>query len=248
MIQVLDRAMGILEFLGKTPGNTHPLSEIATALSLDKGTCTRILKTLASRGFVQQESPRGEYQIGYKMYHLIGKPVENSDLVKIARKDVEALGERLNETALLAVTHNDKRVVLLSTTPQRSLVVRTDIERNIYSVCAGRVILAHYTPPHLEKCINRLGLPSREEWPEIYRSDDPRKALVNHLTRIKQMGYDILDDGNGITGFAAPLFLGAHVVGSVGTYLPNSRLHDTGTILNALLECTREINRKLADS
>ena len=76
--------------------------------------------------------------------------MENSELVKIARKDIESLGALLNETALLAVTHNDKRVVLFSTTPQRSLVARTDIERNIYSVCAGRVILAHYMPAHLE--------------------------------------------------------------------------------------------------
>ena len=240
--------MAVLEFLGTTPEQARPLSEIANTLSLDKGTCTRILKSLASRGFVQQDAPRGGYQIGYKMYHILGKSVENSELVKIARKDIESLGALLNETALLAVTHNDKRVVLFSTTPQRSLVARTDIERNIYSVCAGRVILAHYMPAHLEKCLNRLGLPSKEEWPEIYQSDEPRKALVNHLIRIKQNGYDILDDGNGITGFAAPLFHAGHVVGCVGTYLPNSRLQNPDFILNALLHCTEEINRKLAEN
>ncbi len=245
MIQVLDRAMRIIELLGENPGRAYPLSEIATALSLDKGTCTRIVKSLSERGFVQQEAPRSGYQLGYKLYHITGHPVENAELTKIARRDVEGLGAALNETALLAVSRNDRRVVLYSTVPERSLVVRTSTDRPIYSVCAGRVILANYTPAHLEKCLIRLGLPSREEWPEIYLSDNPEQALVNALTQIKQKGYDILDDRHGIVGFAAPLFQDGHVVGSLGTYLPEARITDPQKILDTLLYYTKEINLKL---
>ena len=245
MIQVLDRAMRIIELLGENPGKTYPLSEIAQTINLDKGTCARIVKSLSEKGFVQQEAPRSGYQLGYKLYHITGHPVENAELTKIARRDVEGLGAALNETALLAVSRNDRRVVLYSTVPDRSLVVRTNTERPIYSVCAGRVILANYTPAHLEKCLIRLGLPSREEWPEIYLSDSPEQALVNALTRIKQKGYDILDDRHGIVGFAAPLFQGGHVVGSLGTYLPAARITDPQKILDTLLYYTKEINLKL---
>ena len=245
MIQVLDRAMRIIELLGENPGKTYPLSEIAQTVNLDKGTCARIVKSLSEKGFVQQEAPRSGYQLGYKLYHITGHPVENAELTKIARRDVEGLGAALNETALLAVSRNDRRVVLYSTVPDRSLVVRTNTERPIYSVCAGRVILANYTPAHLEKCLIRMGLPSREEWPEIYLSDSPEQALVNALTRIKQKGYDILDDRHGIVGFAAPLFQGGHVVGSLGTYLPAARITDPQKILDTLLYYTKEINLKL---
>ncbi len=247
MIQVLDRAMRIIELLGENPGRTYPLSEIAAVLSLDKGTCARIVKSLSAKGFVQQEAPRSGYQLGYKLYHITGHPVENAELTKIARRDVEGLGAALNETALLAVARNDRRVVLYSTVPDRSLVVRTNTERPIYSVCAGRVILANYTPAHLEKCIIRLGLPTRDEWPEIYLSASPEQALVNALTRIKQNGYDILDDRHGIIGFAAPLFQGGHVVGSIGTYLPVSRMTDRKKILDTLLYYSGEINLKLGN-
>ncbi len=240
--------MRIMELLGENPKAAYPLSEIASTLSLDKGTCARIVKTLAERGFVQQESPRSGYQMGYKLYHLTGQSVENSFLTKIARKDIEDLGRKLNETALLSVIRNDKRIVLYSTIPERTIVIRTNTERNLYAVCAGRVILANYTPSHLERCIIRLGLPDQDEWPEIYRSDHPEQELVNSLTRIKQNGYDILDDRHGIIGFAAPLFLNGHVVGSVGTYLPKDRLTDQQTILDALLACTKEINIKLKKS
>lgn len=246
MIQVLDRALCILEHLGNNPKKDFSISSIASSFSLDKGTCTRIMKTLLSKGFVQQDSPRGPYRLGYKFYHLIGHPVENEELTKIARKDIDALGRQFNETVLLAVVNNDKRVILYNTVPDQNLVIRTNMERNVYSVCAGRVIIAHYTPSHLEKLLIRLGLPSKEEWPEIYLSPHPEQALNNELARIKQNGYDILDDQHGITGFAAPLFKNGHVIGCVGIYLPNDRLTDKGKVLNALLLCSKAINMKLS--
>lgn len=245
MIQVLDRAIRVLVLLGENSGKILSLSEIADTLSLDRGTTSRILKSLAERGFVQQEAPRSGYQLGYRLYHITGHLVENSELTKIARKDVEALGAALNETALLAIARNDMRVVLYNTVPERSLVVRTKMEMPIFSVCAGRVILANYTPAHLEKCIIRLGLPDRDVWPEIYQSAHPRQELFNTLTEIKRRGYDVLDDGHGITGFAAPLFMDGHVKGSIGTYLPTERIKDEKTIIDAVMYYAGEINQKL---
>lgn len=246
MIQVLDRAMRILELLGEEPNRTFPLSEIADRVQLDKGTCSRIVKSLSERGFVHQEMPRSGYKLGYKLYHITGSSVNNDELTKIARKDIEDLGRELNETALLAAVHNDKRIVLYSTIPDRNIIVRAYTVSPLYSVCAGRVILAHYTPSHLEKCIIRLGLPTEEEWPEIYASESPEQELINALTRIKQNGYDILEDKNGLIGFAAPLFLNGHVAGSIGTFLPTNRLTDRKAILERLLFYAEEINRKLA--
>ncbi|MBO4571923.1 MAG: helix-turn-helix domain-containing protein [Bacteroidales bacterium] len=245
MIQVLDRALSILDYLGRNPQMEFALSTIASSLSLDKGTCTRIMKTLLEKGYVQQDYPRGKYRLGYKAYHLIGSPVENEELTKIARRDIDELGRRFNETALLAVVKNDRRVVLYSTVPDRNLVIRTKQEGGVYAFCAGRVIIANYTPSHLDKLLIRLGLPSEEEWPEIYRSGNPEQNLINALVQIKNNGYDILDDGNGITGFAAPIFRNGHVAGCVGLYLPNDRMIDRDRILSALLSCSRTIDRKL---
>lgn len=244
MIQVLEKTFRIVDLLGENPGKALPLSTIADTLSIDRGTCAHILKSLSAWGFVQQEAPRSGYQLGYKFYHITGHFVENEELTAIARKDVDALGAELNETAMLAITRNDMRVVLYHTIPNRSIVARTDMERSIYSACAGRVIMAYYTPAHLEKCLIRLGLPSPEEWPEVNISGDPRHELLNALTEIKQRGYDIQYDHE-ITGFAAPLFMGGHVKGSIGTYLPAERLKDKDKIINTILHYAGEINRKL---
>lgn len=244
MIQVLDKALRIMELLGKNPDRLVPMSEISETLSLDRGTCAHILKTLSARGFVQQEAPRSGYQLGYKLYHLTGHFVENTELTEIARKDVDTLGGELNETAMLAIARNGMRVVLYKTVPERSLLARTDMARSIYSACAGRVILANYPAAVLEKSLLQLGLPTREEWPEIYRSEQPEKELANTFVKIKQRGYDIQHDHE-VTGFAAPLFVSGKVVGSLGTYVPNNRIADEKIIVDALLHYADEINRKL---
>ena len=246
MIQVLERAMNILELLSLNPEKEVPLSEISSALSLDKGTCTNILKTLSSHGYVQQNAPRSGYKLGYKMYRITGRSVENEELTKIAREDVKRLGEMFNETSLLSVVRNDKRIVLYGTEPDRALVVRTADGRSVYSACTGRAIIANYSPSHLEKLVIRLGLPPADEWPEIYGSENPSGELMNLLTKIRTDGYASYLDKNGIVGFAAPIFKGGHVAGSVGIYLPESRMNDHELFRNAVLECAGRVNDKLS--
>lgn len=248
MILVIGKALNILELLARNTGKEFPLGEIADTLKMDHGTCANIIKTLASRGYVQQTGPRQGYKLGYMVYNLANSSVNNDDLTKIAREDVMALGNILNETAILSVIRNDKRVVLFSTEPNREVVVKTNIAKSIYSANTGRVILANYSPAHQEKFIIRNGIPTPNEWPEIYASDNPSGELMNQLASIRRNGYEIFIDQNDIEGFAAPLFANGHVVGSVGCYLPVYRAKDKNAILNSVLDCASRINRKISQT
>ena len=51
MIQVLNKAINILELLSSDATREFPLAEIASSLEMDKGTCANILKTLRLRGY-----------------------------------------------------------------------------------------------------------------------------------------------------------------------------------------------------
>ena len=237
--------MRIIELLGSAPQSQFSISDISNRLSLDKGTCTNIMKTLASQGFVQQDLPRGGYKIGYTLYHLTSGSVANDELTKIARDDVEKLCASLNETALLSVIRNDKRVVLYITTPDRDLLVRTRMNKSVYTANTGRVILANYTSDHLERFIIRNGIPTQKEWPELYEYNNPDKELRNQFSQIKMNGYSVQIDDNDIFGLAAPIFINGHVAGSVGTYLPLFRLTSRNAVLNAVLNTARSINGKI---
>ena len=86
---------------------------------------------------------------------------------------------------------------------------------------------------------------------EVYPGDMVKAYNCVHnsedeeIVSIDKNGYDILEDGHGIIGFAAPLFQKGHVVGCVGTYLPVIRMTDKNYILDELLQCVKEINQKL---
>ncbi|MBR2352571.1 MAG: helix-turn-helix domain-containing protein [Alistipes sp.] len=245
LIQSVIKAMSIIELLASNPQREYPLSEIADELELDHGTCANIIKTLASHGYVQQSAPRRGYKFGYMFYKLTGTAVVNEDLTKIAREDVASLGRVTNESAILSIIKNDKRIVLFHTTPDRELIVRTNIDKSVYSANTGRVILANYTPDHLEKFIIRNGLPAESEWPAIYEGDNPDLEFRRRLNKIRKEGYEIDFNSNGIVGLAAPLWRGGHVAGSVGVYLPSSRLANEQEILDLVLATAASINRKL---
>ena len=245
MIQSVVKAMNIVELLAQNPRQAMSLSEIASALGMDNSTCANILKTLASRGYVQQNGPRSGYQFGYMFYKLTNTAMENEELTKIAREDVENLGLTTNESAILSIIKNDKRIVLLYTTPERELFVKPNIDKSVYTANTGRVILAHYSPDHLEKFIIRNHIPTEKEWPLIYKSDDPELEFRRQLHKIRKVGYEIDADQNGIIGFAAPLWRRGHVAGSLGLYMPIARLTDKDAVIEQLLATAKSINEKL---
>lgn len=244
-IKVIEKALNILELLASEESREFPLGEIADTLNMDHGTCANIIKTLSARGYINHDGPRRGYKFGYMSYKLTDSAINNEELTKIARDEIDRLGETLNETAILSCIKNDKRIVLYNTIPDRELIVRTNIDKSIYSANTGRVILANYTSAHLEKCLIRLGLPAKEEWPEIHKSDTPQGELINRLAAIKVAGYEIHHDSNGIVGIAAPLFKAGHVIGSVGVYMPNTRYINEKAILTTVLDSAAVINRKI---
>ena len=245
MIQSILKAMNIIEYLALNPNREVPLREIADALEMDLSTCANIIKTLASRGYIQQSAPRCGYKFGYMFYKLTGTAMMHEELTKIARDDVQKLGDSTNESAILSIIKNDKRIVLFHTTPNRELIVRPNIDKSVYSANTGRVILANYTSDHLEKFIIRNNLPTQKEWPSLYKAESPDLEFRRRLHKIHKMGYEIDYDSSGIVGFAAPLWRKGHVAGSVGIYLPASRMDNEEKFLRMILDTAESINKKL---
>ena len=54
MIQVINRALDILELIAEEPEKQKSLSEISEKLDLNSGTCANIIKTLVSRNYINK--------------------------------------------------------------------------------------------------------------------------------------------------------------------------------------------------
>jgi len=245
MIKSLAKGLSILELLAKERKREISLGEIADSLGMDHGTCANIIKTLSTKGYVQQSAPRKGYSLGYMLYSLTESDVLNDDLTKTACEDITRLGQALNESAILSTIKNDKRVVLFQTMPDREIIARVSTGKAVYSANTGRVILANYSVREQEKFISRVGLPTHAEWAEVADSANPKGELMNLLAEIRQHGYSIQRDSNNIAGCSAPLFRGKDVAGSIGVYMPLSRLTDMNEVISAVLATADSINDKL---
>ena len=244
MIQVIEKAANILELLATDSMREFRLSEIASALNMDNGTCANIIKTLLLRGYVDQSAPRRGYKLGYMLYRLTDSHIYNEELTTRAREEVDELGEELNESVVLSVIKQDRRVVLYSTRPRQEVTVRTSREAPVYRTTTGRMLLSFYSSEELVRFVRRFGLPRSDEWRDV----PDFATLMDTLGRIREKGIHVDVNENHVVGLAVPIRKGIKVVASLGVYLPEFRFVGAfrETIVSHLLEKAKKINEKLA--
>lgn len=244
MIQVINRALSILELVGSDTGREFRLSEIADGLGLNHGTCANILKTLVQRNYIEQSAAKKGYKLGYMVYKLCDSDLYNEELVGMAKEPLDKLGERLNEAVILSVIKNDKRILLYEIASTQELQVRTTLESSAYRATTGRMILSYYSPKELDDFINRVGLPTDEEWPEVKSKED----MVRFLDVIRRNNIEITCNKNHVVGLATPVFKNNKVIASIGIYLPAARYDEVESkIIPPLLKkATDTINERIA--
>ena len=145
MIQVIHRALSILEVIASSPKEDLSLSEIADSLQLNHGTCANILKTLVNRNYVEQIGAKKGYKLGYMAYQLTNSYTYYAELKEIAKPLIEQLRDSINETVILSIIEGGKRILLYEAECTHEIQVRTTQESSVYKATTGRMILAHYS-------------------------------------------------------------------------------------------------------
>jgi len=204
MIQVIHRALDILELLGSQPGKIYPLGEIAQLLELHRATCSNILKTLAQRGYVERLPSRGGYRLGSLASPWQGLAAHDRELSILARPILQALSEELNETSLIGVIRGTRRVTLECAASDRDLQVRSRQVRDVYETASGRLLLAYLPTEQLSAFVDRVGLPTESVWPEVQSAGDLEKAFE----KIRRQELARSDSAEHIVGLAVPVWRG----------------------------------------
>ena len=125
MIQVIHRALDIMEIVAADPDKPKSLSDIANALGLNHGTCANIMKTLVTRKYLEQIGSKKGYILGSKAYTLTGNDAYRKDLIEASSPEMEKLTAATNENTLLAVLNGENRIVIHRISAEQELQVRT---------------------------------------------------------------------------------------------------------------------------
>ncbi|MGB3850575.1 MAG: IclR family transcriptional regulator [Tunicatimonas sp.] len=242
MIQVLHRAVDIIEFIANTPERAAGLAEIADYLNLNRGTCANILKTLIDRDFVEQNQ-RKEYQLGSQLYRLTQGSFYRTDLIEAAISVMEELTAEVNESTMLAVVRKNQRLAVCEVESNHDLHVKNRVEKEIYETATGRVLLAYFSDKEKEAFIRKKGLPSESIWPEATQ----KRQLLKALDKIRTEKMTMQVSPQHIVGFAAPLYEQDQVVAGLGVFLPVSRLTESHQqyIISLLKRASEVISQNL---
>ena len=243
MIQVIHRALDILELIARDRSRMYSLSEISSQLKLNNGTCANIIKTLVTRGYIEHEGRKTGYRLGSMSYLLTGNYSHKKELLSAAVEPINQLSTQLNESCILSIIQDDKRIVLYEIKSSHELQVINRKEKETYRTSTGRMILACMEEKEQQEFIQKFGLPSDEAWGGIEDEDD----LITELNKIRKKQLALQISKAQIVGLAVPIFKDDKVIASLGIYLPQSRyttsmqekilegLKKTGELINRIL-------------
>lgn len=243
MIQVVNRALDILEFIAKDPDEAKSLGDIATSLKLNAGTCANIIKTMVSRKYIEQSSKRKGYILGPNAYSLTGNEGYKKDLIEASKEEIQLLVEKFNENALLAVLDKDLRSVIYRINSDQELQAFTKSDKRAYHSSSGRLLISLLSEEELKKFVDKYGLPLEGEWEEVTDFE----SLSDQVKQIRSDGWTIQVSKNQIIGIAVPIYKGDKVVASLSMYLPVLRFNSANQkyIIDFIAGTGKRISKKL---
>ncbi len=243
MIQVLNRAFDIVEYIAADRSQPHTITAIAGALHLNQATCANIIKTLVIRGYLEQVSKKEGYQLGAMAYHLTDNYSLKQVLVEAAAEPMEQLAQDLNEGTILAILKGNKRLILLDEKSTHELQVINKTEKEAYATSTGRLLLAFIPENKLEQYIKKYGLPEQPTWPEVQNEKD----LLIELAQIRKHRLAQQTAKSSIMGLAVPIMKDDQVIASMGIYLPLDRFvrEKKNEIVQELDKTAHRINNRL---
>lgn len=220
MIQVLERASDILDYLAANKGRDVPLNEISGALGIHNATCANIIRSLKDLGFVYQSDFRSGYSVGDKIYSLAGVTPEHGkrNLIRVVKPLMDNLCREVNENMMLSIIRNGKRILVYKAFGKNDIEAKVIDEMDPWQATTAKVIIAHYDDAKLSNFIKSVGMPG-DAWLEI----ESRKDLDEKLAEIREQDFITIINHH-FACIAAPIFENNAVVASLGCYLPDIRL------------------------
>ncbi len=227
----IEKALELLFHLHEQPAS-RGVSELGRALSLPKSTAHRLLASLSRRGLVERDA-LGRYRPGIALVALGLGVLEREPLVEAARPVLERSAETLGETIFLSGARAGRLYVLDKQEGSGFLraAPRVGSEIPAHATAIGKVHLA-FAPDDVRAATTA---PHRFTPATLVEP----AALAREVERVRASGVAEMHDEwiPGLSGVAAPIRLGARLLGAIALAAPSS--HFSGDRLRVFREGVR---------
>lgn len=222
MIQVINRAIDIIEYIAADPTEPKLMGHIATDLKLNTATCANIIKTLVNRRLIKKAHKEKGYLLGDGLSEIANGSFGYKNMLDKASVEMDKAESILKENSLIAILKEDKRVVLLRKNSNQLIQAITPNEKIAYDSSSGRLLIAMLSEKDLESYVKRNGLPAKSIWPGA----ETKSKLMDQVQLIRKQGYALIEDTVQIIGVAAPIYRNGKVIASFSVYLPSFRFNE----------------------
>jgi DNA-binding IclR family transcriptional regulator len=204
IIHSVDHAFDVLEAF-RTNEPELGVTQLAKILNLHKNNVFRILATLESRGYVEQNPRTGNYRLGLRSFEVGQAYLRHTNLLSVAHPVMEALTGELRENAYLAVLRGDYVFYLDEVIADQTIQVVSRLGTRVSPHCTatGKVFLAFIDRDQSEAIIKHLDM---ERMTPNTITD--RSSLVKELKAIAETGFAVDKEEwtLGLKCVAAPIF------------------------------------------
>jgi DNA-binding IclR family transcriptional regulator len=197
-IKSLARGLAILTRLAEAPDGLR-ITELAGEFGVDKGSMSRLVRTLANHGFAEKDPETHRYVLGPQIVRLSRSLIKRMTLRDAAKPYLRQVVEATGECAHLAVIAQGQAFYIDQVESPASLRVSTGVGTlaPLHCTALGKILLAFADMPIGEDLKTYTA-----------RTITDPKMLIHHLQKVRGEGYAIDDEEYelGIRCIAVPVF------------------------------------------
>lgn len=247
LIQAVSHALDLLEqFRGEV--DELGVTELSKRLKLHKNNVFRLLATLESRGYIEQNRVTENYRLGLKTLELGQTFIRQMGLLRQSKPVLDDLVSKCNETSYVAVLKDYYIIYLdaVETDMTVRVVPRVGSRLPAYCTAAGKIQLAHMSDEELENYFQHKELKSYTD-----KTITDREVLKKQLKLVVENGYAVDDEelDIGVKCVSAPIRdYTRRIIGAVSISGPSMRFSPERMkkeLIPLALSASEEISTKL---
>ncbi|MDF1525369.1 MAG: IclR family transcriptional regulator [bacterium] len=204
IIQSVDHALDVLEAF-HSEADELGITELSRRLKLHKNNIFRILATLESRGYIDQNMATDNYRLGLGTLELGQTYIRHTGLLRVARSVMEELNNKVNENVYIGILKDRYAFYLDVVESNHTVRVLSRVGCRVPTYCAaiGKAQLAYETSETINEVLGKKEL--KKFTPNTIAD---RKKILEHLVLVKELGYALDDEewDEGVRCVGAPIF------------------------------------------
>lgn len=223
LIQSVSHALDLLEQFHDEVDELG-VTELSKRLKLHKNNVFRLLATLESRGYIDQNKVTENYRLGLKTLELGQTFVKQMGLLRQSKPVLEWLVDQCNETSYIAILKDFDIIYLdaVETDLTVRVVSRVGSRLPAYCSAAGKAHLAYFSEEELENYLSGKELKKYTQ-NTITSADQLKKELMTVNTEGYSIDNEELDAGVRCVGAPVRDYT-RRIVGAVSISGPSMRL------------------------